>query len=217
MKILGPSINDIVSYCLKSDNNYINNFLERYKGTFEHPDTPLTLNQLFNFGYDIEIGQVSDDDYYDLMDLLFEDVNTWIIKQWLINASRTHFISKSIVKAVQLSSSWWFPVLHKSELHNWEKLHDCINAASTFVDNTSSNINLHLVRNNFREELNNGKPPPPWVGHFYGAIHHLLLGLTTPSDYEHFAKCLSFSVVSPEGKRNTDEIANEVIKHLLKI
>ena len=199
---VGPSFDDIVAHFASTDREVVG-WLAEYRRRYPTPDQPLSLAELLDFGFGMDIGAMSDAAYEKLMALL-EDGLVWGLSEWLSRTAETVPVAERVIAAVELTSSWWRPVLRAEDAEVVERL--LRQVREVHRDPAAAREPLRVALDTWAG-LPPSKPPPPYVGHYCGAVRHLLEAVLNPPNYGELAACLDYVTVAPDGSRRRAEIA----------
>ena len=98
-----------------------------------------------------------------------------------------------------LQAAWivWRPVIAAVRAHDVDGLGGCVDVATS----SSSTERTLMAAAAAWKALPAHASPPPYAGHFYGAVHELLLARIAVDDKtraSHLRKCRSFCNVAPD-------------------
>ncbi len=184
-------------------------WLARFRGMHPAPNRPMPLRDLLDFGYGVDVGSISDAGYDRLGEAL-EDGQRWGLAEWLERAGPRVPLPGRVVAAVAAAGGWWLPALAAVDPGNATEVRDLLARI------TGAGGEAGPAEAAFREALGTWrglprpKPPPPYVGHFCGAVRALLEALVAPPGYPALAESLSFATVAPDGSRRSEAIAAAV-------
>lgn len=204
----GPSFDEIVGHLAPTDPE-VREWLARYRGTHQAPDRPLPLRDLLDFGYGMEVGSMSDEGYDRLGEAL-EAGQQWGLAEWLARAGPGLPLPGRVVNAVEAASAWWLPALAAVDPGNAAEVQELLGRVADPDREPGPTVAAFREALGMWRGLPRPKPPPPYVGHFCGAVRALLEALVDPPGYPALAESLSFATVAPDGSRRSEAIAAAV-------
>lgn len=164
---------------------------------------PLGPRELLEFGYGQYDTSALDDEEYEALTDWFEMARERGLAS-LIRADESAGLAWAVAA---LSSTWtlWRPVIESSADHDVAAVEAQV-ATATDPEATRDALESACLATS---ALPKRGPPPPYVGHFYGALADLLDGRLAigSTRHRHLASSLSFAFVAPEGSRHSSEIA----------
>jgi hypothetical protein len=204
----GPSFDEIVDHLGPTDPE-VREWLGRYRGMHPASDRPLPLRDLLDFGYGVDVGSMSDAGYGRLEEAL-EAGQQWGLAEWLGRAGPRVPLPARVVAAVGVASVWWLPALAAVDPRNAADVRQMLaRVAGADCESAPAVAAFQQALGTWRG-LPRSKPPPPYVGHFCGAVRALLAALVDPPGYPALAESLSFATVAPDGSRRSEAIAAAV-------
>lgn len=158
--------------------------------------------ELLELGYRAVNGL--DDGDYELLSEWFEVVRARVLGDLL--AKDPQRALAWTIAAARRAWEWWKPALAQAPQHDLEAIANLVEI-STGLEPTPDELARARVA---ARALPHRGPPPPYAGHFHGALAELLQGRTAPVPHctFHFAEALSFLCVAPDGSRRADEIVS---------
>jgi hypothetical protein len=206
----GPSFETIVGHFAPESHvvtSWVEELRELYRESGRELDAPLELGRLLEFGYEVGTPTGEEGEPFESLEAFVESAHQWGLTQWLTHAAALVPVAERVAAAIELTTTWWLPVLRAHDAASAAALerlvlraHDCArdpNASRGDLETAlSTGVGLPPAR-----------PPPPYVGHFRGAVSRLLQALTRPPELAALAESLSYAAVAPDGSRRSPAIA----------
>jgi hypothetical protein len=207
----GPSFEEIVAHFAPSEYQvlkWIDELRDVFRGAARPLDEPLEFEALLEFTYELGSPSGEEGEPFESVEEFIEESHRWGIAEWLARARPFLPVNERAVAAVTLASAWWLPVLRETAGQDTYAIERVLVVANAYAQNSADSASRTALADVLasRVGLPPSAPPPPYVGHFYGAISCLLRALVD-SDVEELADCLSYAVVAPDGSRRAAEIA----------
>jgi hypothetical protein len=210
---LGPSFDEIVAHFAPSERrvlSWVEGLREFYVRCGKRCDLPLRLEQLLRFGYEIGTPTGEEDEPFEEVEAFVAMAHEWALAEWLRRAQPILPLSERVAAAVELSSSWWLPVLQSLDPPGADAVERLIRAAGECARDPESPRAVLATALATKAGLPPSRPPPPYVGHFSGAVWSWLEALIEPPNFVKLARALDYAAVGPDGVRHEGEIAGAV-------
>lgn len=207
---LGPSFDEIVAHFAPNEQRilaWVEELREFYVRCAKRCDLPLRLEQLLRFGYEIGTPTGEEDEPFEEVEAFVAAAHEWALAEWLRRAAPILPIGERVAGAVELSGSWWLPVLQSLDAPGADAVERLIRAAGECARNPQRPRALLENALATKVGLPPSRPPPLYVGHFSGAVWSLLEALIDPPNFEKLARALDYAAVGPDGVRHEGEIA----------
>ncbi|MCE9580245.1 MAG: hypothetical protein K8W52_44420 [Deltaproteobacteria bacterium] len=163
---------------------------------------PLALETLLDLPYRDGTDELADGDDEDL-EAWLEAAQTWALSRVL--AAMPDDGLAWCGAAIRGAWAWWRPACERVPAHDPDAIEHVVQVA---IDPGASREVLEAGQRALRA-MPSHTSPPPWVGHFYGALFELFDArlLTGEARLARYASCLRFCCVAPDGARQAGVVA----------
>ena len=163
---------------------------------------PLALETLLDLPYRDDTDALADGDDEDL-DAWLEAAQTWALAQVL--AAMPDDGLAWCGAAIRGAWRWWRPASERVPAHDPDAIEHVVQVA---IDPAATRDALEAGQRALRA-LPSHTSPPPWIGHFYGALFELYDArlLTGEARLARLASCLRFCCVATDGSRQARMVA----------
>jgi hypothetical protein len=210
---LGPSFDEIVTHFAPTEHrilSWVEKLREFYVRCAKRCDLPLRLEQLLRFGYEVGTPTGEGDEPFEDVEAFVAVAHEWAIAEWLRRAEPILPLSERVAAALELSSSWWLPVLQSLDAPGADAVERLVRAAGECARDPEASRAVLETALATKVGLPPSRPPPLYVGHFSGAVWSWLEALVDPPNFEKLARALDYAAVGPDGFRHEGEIASAV-------
>ncbi len=172
------------------------------RASFANQTGPLAIATLLDLAYRDGADALGDDDEAELESWL-ERAQTWALARVL--AALPDAGLAWCGAAVRHAWAWWRPAITHAPAHDPDAIEHVVQVA---IDPAATVAAIGAGQRALRA-MPSHTSPPPWIGHFYGALYELFDArlVTGAARLARYASCLRFCCVDPDGARQTSEVA----------